>query len=147
MPHNAAPIRITPGFSIWLAGLLLLVHSAALLLVCMLGLEPYQDVTLIALVLFSLVYHWRRSLLRLGSDDLIGVDWSSDRGWLVRLRGGKRMKARLRPSSFSSRHLIILHLEVSGAGARVFTIPGDAIDRNRFRRLRVLLRMQDHFGA
>ena len=146
--HDSSPppIKIDLGFSIWLAGYLLLVHLAALVLILFLELDIYQLLPLATLIILSLIYHWRRYLLHLEPGSVIGIDWSANRGWLLRLKDGNRLKAELCPSSIVSRQVVILHFRSTDYGRRKIAIPGDAVDSDLFRRFRLLLKTGNHFG-
>lgn len=144
---SANPLKINLGFSIWLTAYLLLAHLSALVLIFILDLEIYIQVGLAAITLLSLIYHWRRDLPHLCSNSVIGIDWSADRGWLIRLKDGRKIKALLCPSSFVSRSILLLNFKTADHARRRVAIANDAIDCEQFRRLRVLLKMGNHFGV
>jgi hypothetical protein len=78
---------------------------------------------------------------------VIGVDWNYDRAWLVRLNDGNSFKAELLPTSLVSRWLVILHFNTDIAGKQRVVVLGDAIDSDLLRKLKVLLKMYNHFGV
>jgi hypothetical protein len=144
---SPTPIKITRRFSIWLAGYILLAHLFALILVFMLDLDLFLTLGLIALILVSLIYHWRKELLQLRANSVIGLEWSNNMGWQVRLRSGSNLKADLLPTSLVSRWLVILNFKTNNSGRHSIAIPADAIDSNLLRQLKVLLKMHNHFGV
>ncbi len=143
---SPSPLKITLGFSTWLAAYLLVSHLSALALVLL--LEPGIAISfgLVALILFSLVYHWRHDLLHLGCNSVIGIDWSNHGGWLLRQNSGANLKTVLSPTSFTSPYIVVLHFITPNSRRRMIAIAGDAIDGDQLRRLRVLLKMHNHFG-
>jgi len=144
---SANPLKVDLGFSIWLTAYLLLTHLSALVLILFLGLEIYIQIGLTAITLLSLTYHWRRDLPHLCSNSVIGIDWSTDRGWLIRLKDGRKIKGILCPSSFVSRSILLLNFKTADHARRRVAVASDSIDGEQFRRLRVLLRMGNHFGV
>jgi hypothetical protein len=147
--HNSlpGPIKVNLEFSAWLASYLLLMHLLASVIVILLDLGLALSSSLLAFILFSLIYHWRRYLLYLHPNSVIGVEWSHDRGWLIGLKSGNRVRVELCPTSFVSRSIMVLHFNSNDYGRRNVAIAGDALDRDQLRRLRVLLKMHNHFGV
>lgn len=147
--HNlsANPIKINLGFSIWLTSYLLLTHVSALLLLLFLDIGLFLYITLTSLTVLSLIYHWRQDLPNLCANSVIGIDWSADRGWLIRLKDGSKIKGLLCQSSFVSRFILLLNFKTADHARRRVAVASDAIDGEQFRRLRVLLRMGNHFGV
>jgi hypothetical protein len=147
--HNSqpGPISIDLVLSQWLASYLLISHLLGLTLLLLLNLGIYFSLILLLLISFSLVYHWRRYLQQKPPNSVIGVDWSHDRGWRLRLKSGKNLKAELSPTSLVSRLLVVLHFKTDTGNRQRVAIIGDAIDANRLRRLKVLLKMHNHFGV
>ncbi len=143
---SAIPLRLRLDISIWLAAYLLLVHISALILIFTLDPDIYLLVFLATLIFISLIYYWSREISRSMPDSIIGVGWSEARGWSIRMRDGRRVRMLLCPSSFISRQLVILHLKGVDSGRRTLAIPADATDADQHRRLRMLLKMYDHFG-
>jgi hypothetical protein len=141
------PIKIDLGFSVWMASYLLCVHLLTLALLFLLDLGIYFSFCLIALVIYSLIYNWRRYLQQNQANSVIGVDWNYDRAWLVRLNDGNSFKAELLPTSLVSRWLVILHFNTDIAGKQRVVVLGDAIDSDLLRKLKVLLKMYNHFGV
>jgi hypothetical protein len=141
------PIKLDLGFSMWLASYLLISHLLATIVVFQLELGIYFSFGLVVVVLYSLIYHWKRDIQQMQPNSVIGVDWSYEKGWLVRFRSGKNLKAELSPTSLVSRWLVVLHFTTQSSGRHMVAVAGDAIDSNRLRRLKVLLKMHNHFSV
>ena len=141
------PISIDLGFSKWIAAYLLISHLLATVLLFLLDLGNYFAWVLIPLIFFSFIQHWWRYLKQKQPNSVIGVDWSNDKGWRLRLKSGKKLKAELAPTSLVSRLLVVLHFKTEAEGRQRVAIAGDAIDANQLRRLKVLLQMHNHFGV
>jgi hypothetical protein len=141
------PISIDLGFSKWIAGYLLISHLLAIFLLFLLELGNKFLLILLLLILFSFFINCRRYLQQKQPNSVIGVDWSNDRGWHLRLNSGKKLKVELSPTSLVCQLLIVLHFKTEAEGRRRVAIAGDAIDANQLRRLRVLLQMHNHFGV
>ncbi len=143
--HNfaARPIKVHLSSSLWLAGYVLLAHLFALGLILLAVPQMYL---LVFLVVLSLIYYWRKELLHLGPKSVTSIDWSIDRGWRLRLKDGSKLKGSLCPTSLISRYILILHFKTTDNDRHKVAITKDAVDYNQFRRLTVLLKMQNHFG-
>lgn len=147
MLHNLdGAISIEPGFSRWLAYYLLSIHLVAMLLILLLQPPMPFTIFLMLLVSISLVYYWKRDLLHGAHRCISYVAWSEERGWRIVQPGGVMQQATLIPSSFLSRQLVILHLKTVKNGTQKLVLPGDSIQPDLHRRVRVLLKLQHHFG-
>jgi hypothetical protein len=142
-----APISIDLGFSKWIASYLFISHLLAMVLLFLLDLGSNFLWILIFLIILSFIHHWWRYLEQKQPNSVIGLDWSDDRGWHLRLNSGKNLKAELSATSLVSRLLIVLHFKTEAEGRQRIAIVGDAIDGNQLRRLKVLLKMHNHFGV
>ncbi len=148
MLHNQDRlIRIEPGFSNWLAIYLLSIHLIALLLILSLQPPLLYSAFLILMVCISLGHYWRRDLLHRTTRSISWAEWSEDRGWRLRQSDGGIQQATLTPSSYLSRYLVVLHFMTAENGTCRLLLPGDTIQPDLHRRLRVLLRLQNHFGV
>ena len=141
------PIIISPVFSRWLALYLMGIHLAALFLLLPLQLPILSSFALVVGICTSLAYYWKRDLLHRGRGSISSVKWSANRGWLISADGGKELPATLSPTSFLSRYLVLLCFKTANNSRRRLLLPGDAIDPDLLRKLKVLLRMRDHFGV
>jgi hypothetical protein len=136
-------LRIEPGFSRWLAACLLSLHTAALGLVAVLPLALSIRIPCMLLVSISLWYYWRHNLVHRA---ITRVEWSGEGGWRILRADGVMQQASLRPASFLHRHLVILELKTADPGVRRVLLPGDSIPPDMHRRLRTLLKLENHFG-
>lgn len=143
-PHSL--IIITPGFSRLLAFYLLLLHLSALLVFLPFHLSLASNLIFSTAVCISLLYFWRMDLLHQGPRSICSAKWSEEEGWIIRDSTGREERATLDKSSFLSQYLVILIFNVVNSSSRKLLLPGDAIDHDKLRRLKVLLRMRDHFG-
>ncbi len=146
--HNssAPPLRIIPGFSNWIAIYLLLIHFSALILILFIDLNIYLLIPSATLIISSLIYHWRKDVLHLEANSVIGIYWEPKSGWMVEMIDGDRLRVELCPTSFTNRYVVILHFKTTVRGRCRVTIPRDAIDSDQFRRLKVMLKVGNHFG-
>jgi len=144
--HKDGTLSINPGFSIWLATYLLFIHLAALLLIPLLQLPTFFSLLLAPAVIFSFSYYWRRDLLHNTKRSIKRVEWSKEKGWNIWQSDGSSLQANLVPSSFLSRYLVLLHFNNSENGNYRLLLPRDRIPADDHRRLRTLLKLQDHFG-
>ncbi len=144
--HKDGALSINPGFSIWLATYLLLIHLVALLLIPLVKLPTFISLLLALLVIFSFSYYWRRDLLHSTKRSIKQVEWSKEKGWNLRQSDEVGLQVNLVPSSFLSRHLVVLHFNNSENGNYRLLLPRDRIPADEHRRLRALLKLQDHFG-
>lgn len=147
MSHGPqGPIRITPGYSRWLVFYLLALHLSALSVLLLLQLSLVADLLVSVAICVSLIHCWRRDLLHLGHAGISSVRWGEESGWLIADNDGSEQLATLSPASFVSQYLVLLHFTTANNGRRRLLLLHDAVDHDLLRRLRVLLRMRDHFG-
>ncbi len=137
------PIKIDLSFSQWLAGYLLTIHLAALLLILLLQPPLLFSTILILLTCLSLGYYWRRDL---GGRATSYLEWSEGKGWRIRQTNGDLQQATLTPESYLNRHLVALQFITDENRAPRLLLPADAMQPDLHRRLRVLLRLENHFG-
>ncbi|MCP4127605.1 MAG: hypothetical protein GY753_11150 [Gammaproteobacteria bacterium] len=140
------PIKIKPGFSRLLASYLLAIHMAALLLVPLLQPPLPLGTSLIILICFSLGYYWKRDLLHHTDRGRDYTEWSAGRGWCIRQPDGELQQVTLSPSSYLNRYLVALQFTTAENSTRRLLLPADSLQPDLHRRVRVLLRMEDHFG-
>ncbi|MCP3671951.1 MAG: hypothetical protein GY814_16275 [Gammaproteobacteria bacterium] len=140
------PIKIEPGFSPWLASYLLAIHLAALLLIPLLQPQLLLGISLILLICFSLGYYWKRDILRYTDHGIDYAEWNAGKGWSIRLSEGELQHATLTPSSFLNRYLVALQFTTVKNSTHRLLLPADALQPDLHRRVRILLRMEDHFG-
>ncbi len=144
-PHGL--IRITPGYSGSLAIYLLTIHMSALAVLLLLHLHLVFNTIFSIAICVSMIRYWRKDLLHQGRGGISYVRWSEDRGWLIRNGYGEEKLATLTPSTFLSQYLVLLGFSTVDSGIYRLVLPSGAVDHDLMRRLRVLLRMGDHFGV
>jgi len=89
----------------------------------------------------SLAFYLRREGLRLAPKSIVSVSLHPDCRCAFQTRSGTRHEASLLGSSFVAPYLTVLNLRPSnGLLTRHVVILPDAVDAERFRKLRVLLR-------
>jgi Membrane-bound toxin component of toxin-antitoxin system len=132
-------IRINPVFSRWLAFYLVALHLSALLVLLLLHLSLVPNLIMSVCVCLSLIYYWKRDLLHQGRGSISSVKWSEEGGWLISDNNGTEQFATLSPSSFLSQYLVLLSFKTANNDRRRLLLPGDGVDPDQLRRLRVLL--------
>jgi len=129
-----APSRI---MGVWL----MLTHTVPLLAWPLLPLPAWQLAPLAAGAGFSLWWHWRRHVVRVHRDAIRQLHWGADRDCRLRLASGRQAAATLLPQAVVLRWLVILHLRGPGRQLRHLVILPDMLPSDRFRQLRVRLRI------
>lgn len=136
----ASPLVLEPGVSRYLIIYLLVVHSLALVVLA----APLNTSLLVRLVLLvvvgiSFIWQWRR--IRVNDPArIVRLVWETDDDWSLYCNDSTELVARLRPQSYESTWLVILHFQLQQGGRRILVILPDMLDRQSFRRLRVRLR-------
>jgi hypothetical protein len=135
------PLRIRPRPSRRLALFLISGHLAALVIACALPLDWYWRLGLAAAVLTGLVYGIGAHVLYLTPWSVREATWNSDGAWTLALVSGRRIDARLLPSTYVTRSLQVLNFRTGRWQYRTLTLLPDALDGDLLRRLRVRLRL------
>lgn len=136
------PLRIRPRSSGLLAAFLLATHGAALAAVFAAPLDWFWRSLLIALLLAGLVYEMGVQVLFMATWAVRQAVWGSDGTWTLSLVSGKQVEARLLPSTFVTRRLILLNFRCGRWCFRTLVLPPDTLDPDLLRRLRVRLRLR-----
>ena len=122
------------------AGLSLIIHGGALIIVMGLSVALPAKLGLILVCLASFCYVLRLHALRLAKTAIVSMWHEDEDRWQLMNRQGEVVKGRLSGSSLLTTHLIILNFVVS---SRRFMLPivlfQDALLPRDFRRLRVHL--------
>jgi len=140
--HREQPaLGIRPRRSGLLAAFVLVTHGAALGVVFATPLDWYCSVLPVALVFASLVYEMGVQVLFMAPWAVREAVWGSDGTWTLSLVSGKQVEARLLPSTFVTRRLILLNFRCGRWCFRTLVLPPDALDPDLLRRLRVRLRL------
>lgn len=138
---SIVPLRLELHRSWWLAALLLLMHSGALLIVVLVPLPLWAKGLLGTIVIASATTSLNTHALRRGKHAMVCVIWDGTQQWTLRTAAGEEFTARLLPGSYVAASLVILNFALKGRWRRrsVVILP-DALDANSFRQLRVYLR-------
>lgn len=120
---------------------LTLMHSLSLLAILFLPIFwPLKAVAGVILIA-SLFYYLRRHAWLEANNSIIEVEINTACSCTVHTRGGERYRGSLLPATFITSHLVILNLARDDSRARLaVVIFADAVDAERFRELRVLLK-------
>jgi hypothetical protein len=136
------PLRIRPRPSRRLALSLLVGHLAALAVVFAIPLGWYWRLGLAAAVLAGLAYGICAHVLYLAPWTVREATWGPDGTWTLALVSGRRVDARLLPSTYVTRGLQVLNFRTGRLRTRTLTLLPDAVDGDLLRRLRVRLRLE-----
>lgn len=124
-----------------LAGILVSAHAASALLLGLTGLPWMGKVAALPVFLASLALSLRRHAWRLSPSAVVGVRLDRECRAAFRRLDGKTLEGTLHGSSFVSPWLTVLNLSPEGRWRTVsLVILPDAVEREAFRQLRVLLR-------
>ena len=142
MLHDAyaSPLVLESGISRYLLLYLIVIHALALaVVIAPLNLHIVVRLILAVVILFSFLWHWRRMRLN-DPTRIVRLVWEVDDDWTLWSNDSTELVAQLRPETYESRWLVILHLQLQQGGRRSLVILPDMLDRQSFRRLRVRLR-------
>lgn len=120
---------------------LMLTHSVPLLAWPLLPFPAWLLAPLAAGAGCSLWWHWRRHAARVHRDAIRQLHWSAGLDCRLLLVSGRQAAATLLPQAIVLRWLVILHLRGPGRQLRHLVILPDMLPADRFRQLRVRLRM------
>ncbi len=124
-----------------LAGILVSAHAASALLLGLTGLPWMGKIAALPVFLASLALSLRRHAWRLSPSAVVGVRLDPECRTVFRRLDGKTLEGTLLGSSFVSPWLTVLNLRPEGRWRTVsLVILPDAVEREAFRQLRVLLR-------
>ncbi len=137
--RSAAPLRIRPRPSRRLAILLSLAHGGGLLIVPLLPWPWWGLLTMASMLIFSLASCLARHVLLLHPRAVTGIDWTGEGRWLLTLRNGEQITARLAQDSYLHPQLVILSFHRGRWRRQSVVLCRDAVDQESFRRLRVRL--------
>lgn len=133
------PLRISPGFSLRLTILLILVHLGGILMLLNMQWQWWQIVLMSSVVLISLIYNFGRHVLQTHQQSITEINWTSDGRWLLTTRSGNSFQARLSENSFLHPQLVVLNFNRGRWKRQSVVLFRDALDQESFRRLRVRL--------
>lgn len=140
----SAPLRLAVRPSWRLAGLLLALHGAALMLILPLPLPAWGKLLPGGAVLASALITLNVHALLYAKRAVVRLTWEGDGLWRLRTAAGREYTARLLPGSYANAALVILNFALHDSRWRrrsVVLLP-DAVDATTLRQLRVRLRMK-----
>lgn len=137
--ESELPLIIEAGRSRRLAAFLLTGHAAALGVCLVLPIPLTPRLLLVGVILASLAdslftHAWRRS-----ARAVVTVEAQPGRPWVLHLRSGSALPARLLSSSFVHPRLLVLNFRTGRLFGRSVVLPEDAADPDLLRQLRVRL--------
>ena len=136
----ASPLVLEPGVSRYLKLYLNVIHALALtVLVTPLNLPLMFRFMLAVIIVGSFIWHWRRSRLN-DPARVVRLVWEVDGDWTLWWNDATQRVAQLRPETYESTWLVILHFQLQAGGRLSVVILPDMLDRQSYRRLRVRLR-------
>ena len=131
---------IRPGLSRRLGLFALTIHTLALVVALFLPLGWSYRLCLALLILASLVYSLRVHVWRNVPSAIREAHWSAEGKWILTLGSGKRIKARLLPSSYVHSGLVLLNFRIGHWYSRSLVLLPDSVDPGLLRQVRVRLR-------
>lgn len=120
---------------------LVLTHTVPLLVWPLLPFAAWLLAALAAATGCSLWWHWRRHAVRVHRDAIRQLHWGAGRECRLLLASGQQATATLLPQAIVLRWLVILHFRGPGRQRRHLVILPDMLPGDRFRHLRVRLRI------
>ena len=133
------PLRLRPMPSRIVRGWLLLIHLLALAGIWSASLGEVARPLLSLVVLASLGGLWRPEATRRG-EAVVEAELDGGGQWSLGLADGQRLAATLEPTSLVHPRLLILHFRSGRLRRHHLLLPGDALDREVARLLRMRLR-------
>jgi toxin CptA len=134
-------LRITIGPSRILATVLAVAHSAALAVMLIVTLPAWARLLMAAAIIASGAWSILRAALQRSRSAIVELEAGEGGRISCRTRDGRWREGQVLASSFVSPWLTVLNLRVAGAArATHLLILPDNLEKEAFRRLRVLLR-------
>jgi hypothetical protein len=124
-----------------MAGWLLFVHLAALLVLPLLPLPVWLTGSVVCVLAINLYCSWRRLVWRTHPDAIHAVSWLGTDEFVISLHSGRDLQASLAQSALILPWLVILQFRITGHPRRILLLTPDMLPTDTFRRLRVRLRM------
>ena len=137
-------LRIAIGPSRTLAVVLAAAHSTALAIAFIVTVPAWARLIIAAAVVTSGGISIWRSALQCSPSAIVGIEAEEGGRIACRIRDGRWHDAEVLPSSFVAPWLTVLNLRMAGGGVAHVLILPDNVEREAFRRLRVLLRWSQH---
>ena len=124
-----------------MAGWLLIVHSAALLILPFLDLSVWLIAVFVPVLAINLYNSWRRFVWRTHPQSIQSLCWQEANELTVTLQSGEELQAKLVQRALILPWLVILHFKVAGHPGHSLLLTPDMLPDDIFRHLRVRLRM------
>lgn len=78
--------------------------------------------------------------------DYLEIELRNGNQWTLREQNGSKYNAQLMPSTVSTPSIVFLHLDMGSAGKRYLMIRRDQLEQEKFRQLRVALKISTANG-
>ena len=139
--RNSIPLlRLAPRRSLWLAGLLLMAHAGAFVLVFLISLPVWSKILLACLINVSLFTTLRTYALLSSKRAIVSALCDSDNQWTLRTAAGHEFEVKLLPGSYVNAALVILNFSTGSRWRyRAMVLMPDMLDAVTLRQLRVRL--------
>lgn len=122
------------------------IHAVALIVVLLLPIGLWR-LPLLSLILLGAIHVHAVHLGGWAPWSIQTLEWHPDGAWALTLTSGERRAATLLPSTFISLPLVVLNFRVGRWGRRAVPLFADALEPDRLRRLRVLLKIEGRSGS
>lgn len=140
-PQYATPLILEPGPSLRLAWALALAHGVTLLWVLFLPLHAGWHIAAALLISASAWRSITLHALRRDNAAVVHLVWDSEERWMLRRRNGQMLQARLLGDSLVLPFLVVLNFKPAHGRRFSVVLLGDSLPPERFRQLRVRLRI------
>ena len=140
-PVYAPPLRLERRSSRHLLVAMIVVHSLALLMVPPLPVAWWIKLPLAMAISAQWLVSWRRQVAFTSPLAVKRLVWTGGNRWELFGAGGASCEARLLPGAYIHPLLVILRFATEGKGNRAVVLPGDSLDPDGHRRLRVQLQL------
>ncbi len=141
----ATPLLLELRASRRLRLLIIISHTAALLVLPLLDIAWWMMLTAGFLVVLSFVVNFRRHVLYRGMRALRWMRWGDADDWELHTTSGLTLRAQLLTDWYAQPWLVMIPLRVDGHGVWHVPVVTDMLDADSFRQLRVRLKL--HAGS
>jgi len=144
--RDRPPLVLRPRRSRHLRLYAMTLHATAAAVVLFLPIGLWR-LPLLSLILLGAIHVHAVHLAGWAPWSIQTLEWHSDGSWTLTLKSGERRAATLLPSTFVSLPLVVLSFRVGRWGRRAVPLFADALEPDRLRRLRVLLKIEGRSGS
>ncbi|MGD2138395.1 MAG: hypothetical protein PVF08_09070 [Gammaproteobacteria bacterium] len=138
----ATPLTLEVGQSRRLGSWLLLTHGGSLALLPLLQFSAWLKLPVILVLVCGLLHGWRLHVTRRHPQAIRTLCWKTGRRCRLELASGREVESALKPQAVVLPWLVILGFSRHGHGSRYLVLLPDMLDRDRFRQLRVRLKIE-----